>query len=344
MMARMSKFAVIGSNSFSGSDFVDLLLQEPELEVIGISRSPEKSPLYLPYKRRGRGRFRFAQFDLVADLEPLLEFLDRERPSHIINFAALLEPAESWNRPEQWFYTNTLAAVRLADHLKDQGYLKHYVQISTPEIYGSCARPAGENSRPNPSTPYAASKAGADLFLEALAKHHGFPVSFVRSTNVFGPHQQLYRIIPRAIIHLKLGKPIELHGGGRAVRSFIHIRDVSRGEREVLRKGLPGAVYHFNSDEPMTVREVVRLVCRIMGADFDAAVADIGDRRGQDAAYLIDSTWTRGELGWAPQVTLEAGIREVLAWIEAHWDAIQREPMVYEHKFLPGASRLPLGA
>jgi dTDP-glucose 4,6-dehydratase len=130
-----SRVAVIGSNSFSGSDFIDLLLERGDYSVLGISRSPEKSPLFLPYKRHREPDFRFHQLDLNKDLPRIMEVLDAFEPDYVVNFAAQSEVAPSWEFPGQWFQTNAVAITELAHALKDRKYLKRYVHISSPEVY-----------------------------------------------------------------------------------------------------------------------------------------------------------------------------------------------------------------
>jgi dTDP-glucose 4,6-dehydratase len=325
------KILVIGSNSFSGSDFIDLLLDDPRNQVVGISRSPEKSALFLPYKKRRQPNFRFHQLDLNRDTARILEVCDTFRPQHIVNFAAQSEVAPSWDYPEQWFQTNTVALARLMNGLRQAPYLEHYVHISSPEVYGTCVGRVTEETPVNPSTPYAASKAAADLFLATLVKNFQFPLITIRATNVYGAHQQLWKIIPRSAIYLKMGTPISLHGGGTAVKSWMHIRDVSRGELAALEHGRPGAMYHLSPDRGFAVHDVVRRVCELMGRDFAASTVVAGERLGQDAAYVIDSSRARQELGWKPTVSLEQGLAEVVNWVNKNWPEIQGEPLNYRH-------------
>ena len=326
------KIAVIGSNSFSGSDFIDLLLDDERNQVIGISRSPEKSALFLAYKRRQRANFKFFQMDLNNNIREVIELINSFQPEYIVNFAAQSEVAPSWEHPEQWFQTNVVALAKLTNALKDRKYLKRYLHISSPEVYGTCTGTVSESAPLNPSTPYAASKAAADLFLYTLVKNFRFPLIMIRSTNVYGPHQQLFKIIPRSIINLKLGKKIELHGGGVAVKSYIHIRDVSRGELAAMEKGSPGIIYHLSPDMGYAVRDVVRMICELMGRDFEASTVAVEERLGQDATYVIDSTRAREELGWCPKIALRDGLAHVIAWIEENWEQLQREPREYAHK------------
>jgi len=329
----MSKnvYVVLGSNCFTGSHIVDALLNDPSNQVIGVSRSPEPKDLFLPYKRRQAANFQFYQIDLVRGFAPLVRLLDEVKPQVVINVAALSEVALSNERPVEYFDINTLAVVKLCNYLRTCSYLERYVHISSAEVFGSCDLPVTEEALFNPSTPYAVSKAAADMYLNALIKNFGFPAVLIRSTNVYGKHQQLFKIIPRTVIYLKLGKVIELHGGGKSIKSFIHIRDVVQGLRLAIERGRPGA-YHFTVVSPQTIADVVYQICRWMGYDAGRATRVVGERLGQDARYWLDCSKANRELGWAPQVPFEQGVREVIEWVETHWAAIQQEPLVYVHK------------
>ena len=331
-MSQRRKTAVIGSNSFSGSDFIDLLLDNEQNEVIGISRSPEKSALFLPYKRRQGAAFKFYQMDLNKNMTQVVELLDSFAPEYVVNFAAQGEVAPSWERPEQWFQTNAVAIVELTDRLKDRDYLKRYVHISTPEVYGTCEGTVTESAPLNPSTPYAASKAAADFFLFTLTKNFQFPLVIIRSTNVYGAHQQLFRIIPRTVIYLKMGRKIELHGGGVAVKSYIHIRDVTQGILQAIQFGRPGNIYHLSPESGYSIRSVVHRICELMNYDFDESTITINERLGQDARYVIDSSKAHSELGWHPEIPLDEGLSEIIKWVEDNWEQIQKEPLEYIHK------------
>ena len=326
------KIFIIGSNSFSGSDFIDLLLSDANNEVVGISRSPEKDPLFLAYKRHKNPQFVFHQLDLNRDMPKIVALLSAFQPEYIVNFAAQSEVGPSWKAPWDWFQTNTVALAHLVDYLKNVEYLKKYVHVSSPEVYGSCQGIMREDSPFNPSTPYAASKAAADLLLLTYFKNFRLPVTLIRATNVYGPHQQLFKIVPRTVITIKTGRTLELHGGGKAIKSYIHIRDVSRGESAVMEKGRPGEIYHFSPDKGIAVREVVQMVCEQMKVDFKTRVKDVAERLGQDNAYVIDSTKARKEFGWSPVVSLKEGIQEVVDWVHENWEKIQKEPLEYRHK------------
>ena len=332
-MAEAKTVVVLGANSFSGQDFVDLLLDYPGYRVVGISRSPERSKVFLRYKRRDDlSRYKYHQLDFNRDAEAVNALLDELRPEYIVNFAAQSEVAPSWEHPEHWYATNTVALSLLVNHLRRQDYLKRYLHVSSPEVYGSCEGTVKEDAPLNPSTPYAASKAAADMLLEVYRKQYGFPVLSVRATNVYGSRQQLFKIIPRATIYLKAGKKIQLHGGGAAVKSYIHIRDVSRGELAILEKGRIGQLYHLSPDQGVAVKDVVAMICRRLGKKFDSATQMVDERPGQDKAYVIDSSLARKEFGWAPKISLEDGLSDVADWVDEYWDEIHRLPMEYQHK------------
>ena len=337
MDRNLNRFVVIGSNSFSGAHFVDLLLERPEAEVIGISRSPEYPTCMLAYGHRTadrtNGRYTFVQADLIRSFDKIETLLNEIRPAYVINFAAQGEVGSSFNHPEDHYITNALGIVRLTDFLRQQDWLERYLHISTPEVYGSVDGGIKEDQRFDPSSPYAASKGSGDLFISSMIKTFDFPATTIRATNVFGAHQQLYRIIPRTIIYIKTGQKLQLHGGGKAIKSFIHIRDVSEGELLAITKGKAGETYHLSPDgDGVSVRHVVETVCTMMGERFEDHVEIAEDRTGQDKAYVIDSMKARSELGWKPSIPIENGIREMVDWIERDWDTIKGLPMNFEHK------------
>jgi dTDP-glucose 4,6-dehydratase len=329
----MTKCVVIGSNAFSGQDFVDLLLSETDWQVIGTSRSQEKPDFFLRYKSNpNKSRFDFRRFDLNGDSATMLAMLDSEKPDYIVNFAAQSEVGPSWEHPEDWFQTNAVSQAKFVNHMRRQDYLQRYLHVSSPEAYGNCVGTVTEMTPDNPSTPYAASKAAADHINAVYQKTFGFPALNVRATNVYGARQQLFKIICRAVIYIKLGKTVKLDGGGVAVKSYINIRDVSAGELAMLKKGRVGERYHLSPDNGIAVKDVVGIIAQRMGKTLEQ-VTEIGpERPGQDAAYVIDSSKARTELGWSPKISMEEGLSEVVEWIEENWREIRDQELQYVHK------------
>ena len=327
----MTTYLVIGSNCFTGSHIVDALLDLPGAKVVGVSRSPEYRTLFLPYKRFDAPDFQFHQIDVVREFERLEALLSEAKPEVVINVAALSQVGISNELPVEYFDINTKFVVKLCDELRRCSFIERYVHISSAEILGPCEGAVREDAPFRPSTPYAVSKAAADLFLDTLIQNYSFPATLIRSTNVYGRHQQLFKIIPRAAIYLKLGKIIELHGGGESVKSFIHIRDVVNGLLLSLQRGRPG-IYHFSVPSDQTIADVVRLVCTLMDHDFEKCTRVIGERLGQDSRYWLDCSKARDELGWSPVNDFGEGVREALEWIETNWDIVRTEPLNYEHR------------
>jgi dTDP-glucose 4,6-dehydratase len=324
---------VLGANSFSGQDLVDLLLDDPANRVIGVSRSPERSAAFLRYRRRADwSKYRYVALDINRQGDALFELLDRERPAWIVNFAAQSEVAPSWEHPEQWFQTNCVALAALVNHLRQREYVERYLHVSSPEVYGTCEGTVTEDAPLRPSTPYAASKAAADLLLATYQRQFGFPLLTVRATNVYGAGQQLHKIIPRSILSMKMGRKVPLHGGGRAIKSYIHIRDVSRGELTILERGRVGETYHLSPDRGLAVRDVVQTIAAALHRDFDEVAESVEERPGQDAAYVISSQKARRELGWSPQIDFRDGVAEAIAWIETYWDELSAMPLEYQHR------------
>ncbi len=333
-MTEKEKIVVIGSNSFSGASFISYALEEnSQTDVTGISRSAEYDDIFLPYKENNSSRFTFHCLDLNLHLEEIIDVIKTFRPDYIVNFSAQGMVGQSWEAPEQWFHTNCIALMNLANALKEEKYLKRFVQISSPEVYGSCKGVIREDAQLSPSTPYAASKAAGDLSLLPFFKNFNFPLVFTRATNVYGPHQALYRIIPRSIISVKNGDKIPLHGGGMAVKSYIHIRDVCTATLAIARKGQNGQVYHISPDNgDISIKEVVRLICEKLGKTFESCVEIMDERLGQDAFYIIDSAKIRKELDWKPIIGFEQGLNEVIMWVEKNFDELLKHPREYVHK------------
>jgi dTDP-glucose 4,6-dehydratase len=330
----MKTILIIGSNSFTGSHLVNLCLDKG-FKVIGISRSNEYPRVLLPYLYDSKDitNFSFFKFDVNKDLDKILKICDDHEPEIIANFAAQGEVRTSWQYPTQWYETNTLAIVKLTDELRKRTYLKKYLTASTPEVYGSTSSNLTENNNFSPSTPYAASKLAGDLHLLTLFKRYDFPVVFTRSANVYGIHQQLYRIIPRTIIYLKMNKNIQLHGGGKSERAFIHIRDVAEATLSVLQNGINGDAYHISPEgDDISIYSLVEYICEMMNCNFESSVELVDQNYGQDSKYSISSSKLRQELNWKPTVQLSEGIDEMIRWINDNWSEIKKMPLEYCHQ------------
>lgn len=327
----MDTILVVGSNAFSGASFVDFALSQGA-RVIGTSRSAEPIDAFLPYKWHDHANFEFCQLDLNQDLPAITDLLHNVKPDYVVNFAAQSMVGESWANPGDWFMTNAVSTVKFHDVLRKCEFLKRYVHITTPEVYGSCSGFVKEDFPFNPSTPYAVSRAAADMSLKTFHAAYKFPVVSTRAANVYGPGQQLYRIIPRTILFILLGRKLQLHGGGASTRSFIHIRDVSDATWNIMKNGRNGDTYHISTNEVISIHDLVQKICKKLDVSFDQHVEVVGERLGKDSAYHLDSTKLRTELGWKDRIGLDEGIDECIRWVKENFEALQSQPYDYIHK------------
>lgn len=327
----MDTVFVVGSNSFSGASFCDFALAQGA-HVLGTSRSPEPNAAFLPYKWHDHANFEFHQLDLNKDLAGITALVRDVKPAYVVNFAAQSMVGESWLKPGDWFMTNVVSTVKFHDELRKCDFLKRYVHITTPEVYGSCSGFVKEDFPFNPSTPYAVSRAAADMSLRTFRAAYNFPVVSTRAANVYGPGQQLYRIIPRTILFILLGRKLQLHGGGVSTRSFIHIRDVSNATWNIMKNGHNGDTYHISTNEVISIRDLVERICEKLDVSFDNHVEVVGERLGKDSAYHLDSSKLRSELGWQDRIGLDEGLDECIAWVRNNFDALKAEPYDYNHK------------
>lgn len=328
----MSKVLVIGSNSFSGASFIGYLLNQG-IDVVGVSRSTQSQEVFLPYTWADKGEnFRFEQIDINHDLDKLDSLIRQEKTEIIFNFAAQSMVGQSWDHPEDWMQTNVVSAANMAERLRKIDWLNRYVHVTTPEVYGSTDGWITEDHPFNPSTPYAVSRAAGDMIFKIYRESFDLPVVSTRAANVYGPGQQLYRIIPRTILFLLTGHKLQLHGGGVSTRSFIHMDDVSEATWQIAQRAPVGETYHISTPRIVSIRELVELICDMLGMQFDACVDVTEDRRGKDDAYWLNSDKLRSELGWNDRISLERGLDACIGWVKTNIGVLQNLDVEYRHK------------
>ncbi len=336
---KRQKILFIGSNSFSGSNFIKYFLKNNYI-VKGVSRSEEAQVPFLAYKNFGKNQknpqienFSFHKIDLNKDITKLVSIIDEFQPSYIINLAAQGMVAESWLNPKHWYQTNIVSQVELHDELRKRKFIKKYLHVSTPEVYGSTDNGfIKENYNFSPTTPYAVSRAACDLHLLSFQKAYDFPVVFTRAANVYGAGQQLYRIIPRTILSARFNKKMELHGGGTSQRSFIHIDDVAEATHQILLNAKPGSSWHISTRNTITIKNLVKKICEICNVNFNSIVNISGERLGKDQSYLLDSESLRKEFDWEDNIKLEEGIKSTIKWIDENSIYFEKVSWDYKHK------------
>jgi dTDP-glucose 4,6-dehydratase len=278
------------------------------------------------------GKVRFKRIDINSDLDALGALLKSERPTHLVNFAAQSMVGESWLHPDHWMMTNVVSTVRLHELLRKYDRLERYVHVTTPEVYGSTEGWVREDTPFNPSTPYAVSRAAGDMSLKTYFANYQFPVVFTRAANVYGPGQQLYRIVPRTILSAMGGNKLRLDGGGKSVRVFIHMTDVSDATLRIAEGGKLGETYHISGYELVAIRTLVEMILARLGMCFEDCVEVGPERPGKDTAYTLDSTKLRTELGWRDRISLAQGIDDVIAWAKRFSAELGKLPSRYHHK------------
>jgi dTDP-glucose 4,6-dehydratase len=324
------KFLVLGANSFSGATFVDWLAGQGH-DVTATSRTRDRPHAQLPYRWR-KDPVRFEKVDLNHDLGGLAALLKSERYTHVVNFAAQSMVGQSWDHPDDWMQTNVTATARLFVMLTGLDFLDRYVHVTTPEVYGSTDGWIREDTPFNPSTPYAVSRAAGDMNLKIYQTFKNLPAVSTRAANVYGPGQQLYRIIPRTVYAAMTGEKLKLDGGGKSVRVFIDMRDVSDATHRVAVSGKPGETYHISGYELVSIRHLVELILGKLGKSFDEYVELGPERVGKDSAYMLDSFKIRTELGWMDKISLSDGLDDVIAWAEKFKAELPELPSTYVHK------------
>ena len=326
------KFIVVGSNSFTGSHLVKRLLRNGH-DVLAISRSEQPDQVYLPYlDGHANKNFKFEKININTDLKRLSMLVNSFKPNYIVNFAAQSMVGQSWESPLDWFNTNVLGTIGLIDLVRDLNSLSLFVQISTPEVYGSVLYPVKEDQIFCPSTPYAVSRASSDMYLYALGKATNFPFLITRSSNVYGPGQRLYRLIPKLITKIRKGEKFQLEGDGSSLRSFLYIDDVTSGIIKAINLGSSGQTFHFSTNEQVSIISVVKKICYYMGVDFDNNVEYVPDRVGKDMVYNLDSSKANTLLNWKPKISLTRGIEKAVSWVQNNYDTLSNHSDTYIHK------------
>tara|TARA_B110000037_G_C17092876_1_gene494755 strand:+ start:740 stop:1729 length:990 start_codon:yes stop_codon:yes gene_type:complete len=325
-----NKFLIIGSNSFSGSSFVNFLLDKNYL-VVGISRSKEKKYLNCYNKNKNIKNYKFYNLDINYDLDKIISVIKKFKPSHIINYSAQGMVNESWNNPDHWYETNIVSMTKLVQKISKLNFIKIFLNFSTPEVYGSIKKIMKENTNFNPTTPYAISRAAFDTHLNNLYKFHNFPVIITRTANVYGPYQDIFRIIPKTIINILKNKKIEIHGSGSTERSFIHIKDVNIALYKILKKKNVGNNYHISTNEFVSIKTLCKLIKKKMNK-ANLKFKYTKDRIGKDFAYKLDSSKLRKKLKWKNDFNLIKGLEDTIEWYIKNFENLKKLKSEYVHK------------
>jgi dTDP-glucose 4,6-dehydratase len=241
----------------------------------------------------------------------------------IVNFAAETHVDRSIAAPDDFLTTNAFGTYRLLEAARERGL--RYLQVSTDEVYGSIESGSFTETSPlAPSSPYSATKAGADLLVASYHHTYGLEALICRGSNNYGPYQYPEKLIPLMILNALHGDPLPVYGDGMQVRNWIHVSDFAAGIGTVLGRGEPGAVYNVGGPDEAPNIEVVGRILELTGAD-PGLIEHVTDRLGHDRRYSLSSTKLRG-LGWTPQVRFADGLAATVEWYRENawwWEPIR---------------------
>jgi dTDP-glucose 4,6-dehydratase len=320
----MKTYVILGGNGVFGVHAAFYLLEHADpKKVICVGRNPEKPEAFTLNVGKGDPRYAYHQIHVMYEQDRLFELFDAEKPEVIINFAAQGEGAASWSKFWRFYETNAVALAKMTEELLHRDYLERWIQIGTSELYGSCDFPAKEETPIQPTSPYAASKAAGDMHLLSISKVLKFPMNIIRPSNAYAPGQLLHRVIPKAVVFGLTGQKLPLHGGGRARKSYIHARDLGRAIHLVSEKAPLGTVYNAGPPEPISIRDLVAKVAEGLNMPFEQLCEVTEDRLGQDSQYWLDSSAIKRDVGWEPEISLEAGIEEMIEWGKKYLDHLR---------------------
>ena len=260
--------------------------------------------------------YRFIRGD-IASREQVTGALDPGIDA-IVHFAAESHVDRSILDASAFVRTNVLGTQNLLETARREG-ISRFIQVSTDEVYGSL--PGGgkftEDSPLAPNSPYAASKAAADLLARAYHRTYGLAVVTTRCGNNYGPHQFPEKLIPLMVSNALDDEPLPLYGDGLYTRDWIHVLDHCRALEAILLEGRDGAVYNIGADGERTNLEVARRILGILGKSEDL-ISFVADRPAHDRRYAVDSSRLRLELGWSPRIRFEEGLDETVRWYRDH--------------------------
>lgn len=315
---------VTGGAGFIGSNFVHLMLaKHKDYRIINVDKLTYAGNLENLESVEHDPRYVFIKTDICDQLR-MEEVLREHKVDAIVSFAAESHVDRSIMGGAEFVRTNVVGTQVLLEIAKVYA-LKKFVQVSTDEVYGSLGTEGQftEETPLHPNSPYAASKASADLL--ALAYQHTFklPIVITRCSNNYGPYQFPEKLIPLMIANALSDKPLPVYGDGLNVRDWLHVSDHCSAIDAVLHHGRDGEVYNIGGNNEKKNIDVVKLVLKHLKKP-ESLITFVKDRLGHDQRYAIDSTKIQRELGWNPSYTFERGIEETIQWYLEHRDWWQR--------------------
>lgn len=319
----MPTLFVTGGCGFIGSTFIrDLLDRDSSIQIINYDALTYAGNLENLASVADHPRYRFIKGD-ITDRESVWNALG-EGVDAVINFAAESHVDRSILDSSPFVKTNVFGTQVLLDCARAKK-VQRFVQVSTDEVYGSLG-PTGfftETTPLSPNSPYSASKAGADLLVNAY--HHTFKMDTVitRCSNNYGPYQFPEKLIPLFVSNLLNDQPVPVYGDGMQIRDWIHVSDHARGVELAWRRGKSGEVYNFGGRSEKANLHLTELLLELLNKP-KSLIKFVADRPGHDRRYAIDCSKAERELGWAPEIPFEKGLRETIEWYKNHTEWVAR--------------------
>jgi dTDP-glucose 4,6-dehydratase len=304
---------VTGGAGFIGCNFVRYILDRyPDYHVLNLDKLTYAGNLENLEGLEKNPRYRFLQGD-VCDPEVVAEAL-KSGADAVVNFAAESHVDRSILGAAEFVRTNVLGTLNLLDCTRKIPHLR-FVQISTDEVYGSLGASGAfaETTPLAPNSPYAASKASADLLVRSYHHTYGFPALITRCSNNYGPYQLPEKLIPLLIANALAEMPLPLYGDGLYVRDWIHVQDHCAAVDRVLHNGRSGEIYNVGAKQEITNLDLARAVLKHLGKSEDL-ITFVRDRPGHDRRYAIDPSKLERELEWKPEIPLHAGLHDTIDW------------------------------
>ncbi len=325
----MTRWIVTGGAGFIGSNFVRLLLAaRGDAEIVNVDALTYAGNLENLRDVEADPRYTFVHGDVAEPDAWREKALARGKPDYVVHFAAESHVDRSIVDPVTFLRTNVIGTQRMLDFARAAG-AKRYLQVSTDEVYGTLGPDDASfttESHLLPNSPYAASKAAADLLVRAAWRTHKLDAVVTRCSNNYGPYQFPEKFLPLMITNALAGESLPVYGDGLQVRDWLHVDDHNRAILLAAERGRAGAVYNIGGhDGERTNLAILREILAILGRP-ETLIRHVEDRKGHDRRYSIDSSVARDELGWAPQVPLPEGLRALVAWYlsnEAWWKRVK---------------------
>jgi dTDP-glucose 4,6-dehydratase len=309
------RLLVTGGAGFIGSNFVRYMLEKhTECEILNLDKLTYAGNLENLGGLENDPRYRFVLGD-ICDPKVVGDILQNGVDA-VVNFAAESHVDRSILEAAEFVRTNIQGPQNLLDASR-RCRMRRFLQVSTDEVYGSLGSTGffTEKTPVAPNSPYAASKASADLLVRSYHHTHGFPAVITRCSNNYGPYQFPEKLIPLLITNAMAGLPLPIYGDGLYVRDWIHVRDHCAAIDTVLQSGQDGEVYNVGSRQEMPNIEIARLILATLHKPEDL-ITYVKDRPGHDRRYAIDPSRIESELGWKPRIPFAEGMQETIAWYQ----------------------------